>query len=34
MAVEGILSKGDQFNEWEPKALSFIDIIIRRLLTF
>lgn len=27
MTVEGILSKGDQFNEWEPKALSFIDIL-------
>lgn len=27
MAVEGILSKGDQFNEWEPKVLSFIDIL-------
>lgn len=27
MAIEGILSKGDQFNAWEPKALSFIDIL-------
>lgn len=27
MALEGILLKGDQFNAWEPKALSFIDIL-------